>query len=261
MPSHTFVALGLWTESNATNERALASEPPATAGYDENFHEIWFLEYGYLQTGETAKAKTMAQHALAVYNDAVVHYHDVDADTASDRYDMDEMLYAVFAYGMETGDYAMTPATSDDGIGPRTTGARMEYAVMQALAAKDAATARSRDDALLAFDKADAVQSRRNVSGDVDIEAYVADGEVRIANGDTAGGLASLARAAKEEAAAGDISQPLEMLPAEETYGRELLRLGRFAEAEQQLRAALALTPHRTQAASLLALAQAHRRS
>ena len=257
MPSHTFVALGLWSESNATNERALASEPPAHAPYDQNFHEIWFLEYGYLQTAQTARAKTMAQEALTVYNDAVAHYHDTDEDTASDRYDMDDILDSVLAYGMETGDYALTPAVSDDGLGPATIGARMEYGVMQALAAKDAASARSRADALLALWKSDAVQSKSRVATALAIEAFVADGEVRLANGDVTGGLGSLARAAKEESAAG-ISEPIEMLPAGEVYGHELLRLGRFSEAASALHAALVLTPNRANALAWLQQAEAH---
>jgi tetratricopeptide (TPR) repeat protein len=256
MPSHTFVALGLWQESNATNERALASEPTATAPWSQNFHELWFLEYGYLQTGDTAKAKDIAQKALVVYDDSVKHYHDVDADTASDRYDMDEMLDTVIAYGMETGDYALAPATSDDGLGPPSIAARMEYGVMQALGAKNAAAARTRADALLAYAKSDAVQAKHQVAVEVDIAAFVADGEARMASGDTTAGLTTLARAAKEEATAHEIFEPLEHLPAEEMYGRELLRLGRFAEAEQQLRAALALTPNRTAATKALELAR-----
>ena len=260
MPSHTFIALGLWQESDATNVRALAAEPPAKHPYDQNFHELWYLAYGYLQTGSPARAKEISQQALQVYDDAVTHYHDVDADTASDRYDMDEMLDTVLIYGFETGDYGLTPAVSDDGLGPASIAARMEYGVMQALAAKQPTEARSRADALLAFLKSADVQARRALATYVSIAAYVSDGEVRLAAGDAAGGLASLARAARDEAATGNVFEPLEMLPAEETYGHELLRLGRYAEADAELRAALALTPNRTAPTAWLRLAQQHQR-
>ena len=182
-----------------------------------------------MQTGETAKAKDIAQKALVVYDDSIKHYHDVDADTASDRYDMDEMLYTVIAYGMETGDYALTPLVSGDGLEPPTVATRMEYGVMQAPAAKDPAAARARADALLAFAKTGPAQGKHRLAVEVDIAAFVADGETRIASGDTAAGLASLARAAQEEATAHEVFEPLERLPAEETYGRSCYASGASA--------------------------------
>lgn len=255
MPSHTFLALGLWRDSNAANERALAAEPPAKEPYDQNFHELWSLMYGYLQTGETARAKTIAQQALGVYNNVVPHYHDVDADTASDRYDMEEMLAPALTYAVETGDYTMTPAISDDGLSPSSIAARMQYQVMQALQAKDVPSARIKADALLAFASKDTSKVRPYLARTLAVAAHVSDGKVRLAAGDVPGGMAALAHAAQEEAALGEVYQPIYVLPAQETYGHELLLQGRFAEAQKQLSAALAMTPNRTKAVAWLAQA------
>ncbi len=54
MPSHIFLALGLWAESNATNVRSKAA---ALKKGRQGLHATWWLTYGYIQSGQIAKAK------------------------------------------------------------------------------------------------------------------------------------------------------------------------------------------------------------
>ncbi len=54
MPSHVFMALGMWDESNSSNEAS------AAAGYKKGqraHHAEWWLNYGYLQQGRYKEAQ------------------------------------------------------------------------------------------------------------------------------------------------------------------------------------------------------------
>jgi hypothetical protein len=65
MPSHVFVRLGLWQECIDSNLAASAAAAEATrahlaeAGYQ--FHALDFLDYAYLQSGQDAKARAVAE--------------------------------------------------------------------------------------------------------------------------------------------------------------------------------------------------------
>jgi hypothetical protein len=63
MPSHIFIRLGLWQDCINSNLAAAAAAAQATrahladAGYQ--FHAMDFLDYAYLQSGQTAKAQAL----------------------------------------------------------------------------------------------------------------------------------------------------------------------------------------------------------
>lgn len=72
MPSHIFVRLGMWTENIDSNlasaeaARAVGAEDhPGAIGFEE-LHALDYLVYGYLQTGQEAKARAIAERVPAI---------------------------------------------------------------------------------------------------------------------------------------------------------------------------------------------------
>ena len=69
MPSHIFVRLGLWpdtVQSNLSSMQVAAREPGTCHGRGSQLHAMHFLQFAYLQLGQQAKAKEVAQQALAL---------------------------------------------------------------------------------------------------------------------------------------------------------------------------------------------------
>ncbi len=66
MPSHIFVARGMWDEVAESN---LASWKAAEGGM-HGYHALWWLQYAYLQQGRTKEARELLQR---IYNDAREH--------------------------------------------------------------------------------------------------------------------------------------------------------------------------------------------
>jgi hypothetical protein len=64
MPGHIFARLGLWQEDIASNLASVAASQAAEArgqnGWMDQFHSDDFLVYAYLQSGQEARAKTIA---------------------------------------------------------------------------------------------------------------------------------------------------------------------------------------------------------
>jgi hypothetical protein len=71
MPSHIFNRLGLWQESIASNIAASASAEHATdmhmAEAHYQTHAMDYLDYAYLQSGQEAKARAMANAEMSVH--------------------------------------------------------------------------------------------------------------------------------------------------------------------------------------------------
>jgi tetratricopeptide (TPR) repeat protein len=71
MPSHIFNRLGLWQESIASNIAASASAEHATdmhmAESHYQTHAMDYLDYAYLQSGQEAKARAMAEAEMNVH--------------------------------------------------------------------------------------------------------------------------------------------------------------------------------------------------
>jgi hypothetical protein len=72
MPSHIFTRLGLWDESNQSNlasaeaARAYAARYHPDAASFEELHALDYLVYGYLQTGQDARARAVVEHVGAI---------------------------------------------------------------------------------------------------------------------------------------------------------------------------------------------------
>ncbi len=72
MPSHIYVALGMWMESVKANEASFAVADERVVEKklsldDRGYHSYWWLEYSYLQQGRFDKAKEMVR---SMYQDA-----------------------------------------------------------------------------------------------------------------------------------------------------------------------------------------------
>jgi tetratricopeptide (TPR) repeat protein len=75
MPSHIFARLGLWQEdiqSNLASIRAAHQSSGMHVGAEHQIHAMDFLEYAYLQIGESSKAKAIVDQL------ATIHPEDVD---------------------------------------------------------------------------------------------------------------------------------------------------------------------------------------
>jgi tetratricopeptide (TPR) repeat protein len=70
MPSHIFRRLGLWQEMIESNIAAIAAAAEATQAHrgdaSYEFHPMDFLDYGYLQSGQEAKARHLIDEAKNV---------------------------------------------------------------------------------------------------------------------------------------------------------------------------------------------------
>jgi hypothetical protein len=72
MPAHIFTRLGMWDEVIATNlasadaSRQYAARTHPDATEFEELHALDYMIYGYLQTGQDAKAKGVVDHVRAV---------------------------------------------------------------------------------------------------------------------------------------------------------------------------------------------------
>jgi tetratricopeptide (TPR) repeat protein len=85
MPSHIFARLGLWQEDIQSNLATIAATQQPSAihfGAEHQVHAMDFLEYAYLQIGEDAKAKAIAN--------GLGNVRDEDMDKGLDGY-LDQM--------------------------------------------------------------------------------------------------------------------------------------------------------------------------
>ncbi len=90
MPSHIFMALGMWDESSRMNEAsAAASHKKGRRGY----HATWWLTYSYLQSGRYADARKLIERLEA------------NMKNSPDRATRNHLAYMRAAYVIETRDW------------------------------------------------------------------------------------------------------------------------------------------------------------
>ncbi len=264
MPSHTFLALGLWSESNATNLRAwkASSDSVKEAGqqpYQRDFHTLSFWEYGELQVGHYAKAKEIKEIALAEYRDVLSGYQTLGSEKADDTYDAPEIALTIAMYSEETGDYSDADIVTSDGLDGIWLAAEMQLHVLAALSRHDITTARRDElkvDDLVASFKAPDYSPNAIRYGAVAQEET--DALYDIAAGDKKAGIDVLKRAADDESHLRAVYQPVMLPPANELLAQQLMADGQYAEAAQYFRAALKVTPNRPMAVLGLAKASEH---
>ncbi len=262
MPSHIFLALGLWEETAASNEDSWQAsidkvEREGLPVDRKSFHALLWLEYAYLQMGRHDEARKL----LTII--------EQDNRTSGSKHTRSYLATMRAHYLVETGRWHETidvPELDDLELTSVATVLLMQG--MAALHEGDIETATAH--------LADLRQRRQQVIADATegqptdgyapsvklrtLEAQIMElelgGLVHLARGEVDQGLEQLAQAAElEQDASFGFGPPTPAKPALELYGEALLDLGRAVEAREQLEKALARAPRRTH--SLQALARA----
>jgi len=251
MPSHIFVALGMWRETAASNVDSWAAADARVKRKgltikDRSYHALWWLHYTYLQQGRYREAEKqlqimeedVAQLSLPItrrHMAAMRAAHVIETrqwDTAARAADLDlsgingeQALAHWFASGMAA-------AKKGD-----IRGAREALAALQKMTAETAKAYGSQQQA----GKAMELQLRSLIA--------LADGE-----------KGKAVELMKQAAAAEDkmplsYGPPSPVKPSHELFGELLLEVNRAAEARAEFERALERAPRR--ALSLLGLARA----
>ena len=243
MPSHTFVRLGLWDETIASNRRAYqagadyARAAGLPAGTPEELHAMDYAVYAYLQRGEDSAARAAAAEGglrSTSNGRGLIASYNRTAMAARIPLERSDWLEAA-AFPL--------PADSVAPIGQAL--ARFTRAIGGARAGRGSGAAAE-------LGALDSIAAALDAQGEaywarvVRIKRDAAAAWSRLATGDTAAAMA-LAKAAadSEEVTDKHPATPAELLPARELEGDLLLAVGRPSEARAAYRATLAREPGR----------------
>jgi tetratricopeptide (TPR) repeat protein len=273
MPSHVYVALGMWRDSVASNVAASNAadrrREQKQLGIDKRgFHSLLWLAYSYLQLGETEPAERLLadmrrDESASSSKRTRLHLILMRAST----------VVAEQSWGSETAEFEVDCAELD----PAATCAELYVRGRHALAGGDVERARAAlrsmgerlaPSAPIAQPGAEpgAKQCCATPGGGTylpDMQAarvieLELTGLAVLAEGSEEDGLARLAEAAAAEDAMGfDFGPPSVVEPAHELLGHALLERGRFAEAAREFEAALERAPGRARSVQGLARARA----
>jgi tetratricopeptide (TPR) repeat protein len=254
MTSHIFVALGLWDEVIAANERAMRvvdqhraeqHQPPKTCGH----YPTW-LHYALLQEGrfDEARQRLADCRRTAAGELAKASSGSLDPDDS----DVGSYVEMRIVQALETGRWdAGGPFEAPAGFA----GARLTQVYGEALLAAGgplpelhAAAARLREiqkELLSEIAKKKQTDPADRLRAEIVVLQIYALERLRAGKPDQ--GITILRRAALSESAmALEFGPPAIEKPSSELLGDELAALGRHAEAEQAYRSALARAPGRT---------------
>ena len=242
MPSHIYLALGMWEETAEMNRRSYEAAKANTdrAGRALNghgWHALWWWHYAAVQQGDRAQADRLLalalDHGRADADDATAQAHAV-------------RIGAQHAVAFEDA------APLDDAVAQAATGASNEAILglargVTALGQGDLTTASALADDL------DALAGEDDASWAVRSAALQLRGRVLVARGETDAGLARLREAAEVETAAPlTFGPPAPVVPSNEAHAQALADLGRTDEARDAYRAALDRAPNRRPSAPAL---------
>jgi tetratricopeptide (TPR) repeat protein len=229
MPSHIFARLGLWQEDIQSNlaSKAAAEANAATVGAENKLHALQFLQYAYLQTGESAKARAMAEQARIVPASKV--------DPRYPTYYVGVQAYNPFMLAVESRDWSMALSlapTRDNAV------AYLAHAIAAGhLHDSEAgrAAAESLEEAIR--ETPDLRRGARDASLADEVRAWA-----RYAQGDLQGAVALLRPVAdrQEQVGKGEVE-----LPAREMLADMLFLSGRFSEALVEYQRSLKSDPNR----------------
>jgi hypothetical protein len=265
MPSHIFLALGMWDGVASSNEAAWAASDARMkrkrlAMELRDYHSLWWLQYAYLQQGRWREARRLVEQ--------------IQSDTA--RTGSPRLLwhFALMraAQIVETQRWltAAEIAVNPAGLGRVAAATDLFASAYAALRLGDV----ERVEAALVGTEAMAAPPRAGGShGHASHDSQEPSNEaivtvlilelkaaVRLARGDAAGAVALMERAAGTEIEMSyEFGPPLPVKPANEMFGELLLELKRPAEARKQVEISLQRAPGR--ALSLLGLARAASRT
>ncbi|HYO82390.1 MAG TPA: hypothetical protein VES20_13385 [Bryobacteraceae bacterium] len=248
MPSHIFVALGMWDDVVASNEASwnasVRRADTKKLGIEErSYHAFYWLEYALLQQGRYREAASLL---------ALMQKDAEGSDSAYLRY---HLALMASAYVAETGDGTRLPvALRIDDIDAHAAAAFLFARGYQAWRNGDGATARRMIQAIRSTRKQ---ASSQHEHASLDTEAALEIMALQL-EGLISRNVAALRRAASLEASMPfEFGPPMPPKPAAELLGEVLLREGRFEEARNEFGKALSRSPGRPLALRGLALATA----
>jgi tetratricopeptide (TPR) repeat protein len=270
MPSHIYVALGMWPESIEANIAAAAASDARRArkGLDADargYHSLTWLAYSYLQLGEGAEAARLLARMRA---------DEKEKSSQRTRSHLVSMR-AAYVVALETYDHeAARFEVALEGLDPAPAAAELYLRGRVALERGDVAAAqealaairvqRGPLETLLSAGAAAAAccaPTTRSSYLPGRLAAHVMElelgGLITLRTGPEDEALAELAAAAEKEDAMGfDFGPPVVVEPVHELLGRILLERGRHAEAAAEFEAALRRAPGRLRSAQGLASAR-----
>lgn len=247
MPSHIFTRLGMWPEvvdsnlASADAARQYAASRSLDAMWFEELHALDYLVYGYLQQGDDARAKDVAQRVAAVERtvpeiDFVVAYAlgAVPARYALERKQWEEAsaltlrespIWAKFPFARANVEFARALGFARLG---KTKEANESHARLETLAAD------VKDPRFEYFAK----QTR--------MQAQIVRGWIAHADSRAEDATRTLIEAADQDDLLGKHPvSPGSLLPAREVLADYYFETGRFQDALTQYEATLALNPKR----------------
>ena len=245
MPSHIFLALGMWNECISSNLDSWDSSEDRVARLglgsgDRGYHALWWMQYAYLQKGMLAEAR----ENLSIAEEGAVR---TDSDRA--RSHQAYMRAHLLIDGEQWG--ADVRAVDDAELGPRAAGANALAEGLRAIRTGNVSGARKWAAALRA--KADAEGDEET---SLPIAALELEGLLQFEDGDPDAAVATLRRAVQlEERTPFGYGPPIPPKPAHELLGEMLLATGQTGDAVKAFQASLERTPRR--ALSLRGLSKA----
>ena len=247
MPSHIFVAMGMWDEVIASNQDSFAAEDARVERKglgvtSRAFHALWWLTYAYQQQGRYADA-------MASLNE--IHEDVRKSDGASVTRRHMARIRASYIVDTEQWDSEAARIEVDvDGLGTETKATDLFVVGMIAL---------KRDDRSAATESLRALVELQDEDTDGQIATILRcelEASLLLEEGEEDEAVALLRAAAEiEDALAFDYGPPSPVKPSFEMLGETLLAAGEAAEAQAAFARALERTPKR--ARSLLGLAKA----
>jgi tetratricopeptide (TPR) repeat protein len=247
MPSHIFTRLGMWKESIESNRASAEAARAYSAKYHPgaaNFEEVHSLDYqmyGYLQSGQDAKARALLARLEAI-----------------DKFDSENDFVAAYAFGAmparfalerrqwkEAASLAPKPRLSWDKL-PFSEGHIAYARAVGAARSGDLAAARAAADRLEELAAASTEPRFKYFADQMEIQRDAALGLIALAEGRKDEAIVTLQNAADREDRLGKHPvSPGAMFPVRELLGEALLDAGRPREALEQFDASLAINPGR----------------
>jgi hypothetical protein len=260
MTSHIFLALGMWEDVVRANEaavavvnrgRAVEGKAPGRCG-----HYNYWLEYGYLETGQAEKAKAIVagcREQAAQAGQAARARDAVDPDDAS----LLSFIQMRTRYVIDTADWngEVNGWTIDPGDSPFAQFNQAYGSAFLAAQRGDAAAARESRAAMeAALPRVRELLEREAVPANdpnrlaVDIEREQVEAAILEADGDLAQAAIVAGKAATQEKELPyAFGPPHPEKPSYELLGEILLKQGQPAAAEAAFREALLRAPNRRQ--------------
>lgn len=249
MPSHVFLALGMWDECISSNIDSWNSSEDRVkrlglGSDDRGYHALWWLQYSYLQKGLVGEARDR----LSVI--------EADAARSGSKHSRNHHAYLRSHFLVETGQWTADLApVNDEGLDNRAYGANALAEGIRAIEAGSMGLAREWHAKLSSKAESHGHRATSLPIAALELEALLLLGEGK---SDEAVGKLRQATALEEKTPFG-YGPPFPVKPAFELLGDVLLELGRPAEAMRAFEESLSRAPKR--ALSLIGLQSAAKAS